>query len=150
MIWLWRSLVARCLRVAEVVGSNPASQTYTINVQRGVCRRLRHPASKAGIRAKARGFDTCAPRVTTFVYAPFKWQADRWARGQGLRPRDLRAFGDRCNGWRDGVHYRPEDRIVVLGSVGRRAEAMVVRMQAKTQGAPPIERVELAAGPLPA
>lgn len=30
-IWLWLSLVERCLGVAEVAGSNPASQTTLFN-----------------------------------------------------------------------------------------------------------------------
>ena len=102
----------------------------------------RHPASKAGTRARARGIDTCAPRVKTYVYARYKRQAEAWARAQGLRPRDFRAFGNNSR-WRDGMKYQPTDRVVVLGEINTRADAIVVRAQRKAVNAPVIERVDL-------
>ncbi len=63
--------------------------------------------------------------MTVFVYARRSATADRWARAQGLRPRDFKAFGDASytNGWT----YQRGDRVVILGTLSHVQQAVVDR-----------------------
>lgn len=73
--------------------------------------------------------------VTVFVYAARRQDADRWARGQGLRPRDVRLFGNQSKWY--GSQYRSADRIVVLGEVDPKLEAALARNLAAAGPRPP-------------
>ncbi len=63
--------------------------------------------------------------MKTFVYARSAQRADRWARDQGMRPRDFYAFGEQSH--TDGWLYQPGDRVVVLGTLSRVQQAVVDR-----------------------
>jgi hypothetical protein len=67
------------------------------------------------------------------VYALLKGKADRWARAEGIRPKDCYTQGEN-GGWR---HYRDSagiahptmpatgNRVVILGDLGRRTSSML-------------------------
>lgn len=77
-----------------------------------------------------------------FAFAPTEAVADAWAREQGIRPRDVRAFGDRSRV--DGWPFQPDDRVVILGEVDRRAEAVIqVKLRKTPAPAPTVERYPL-------
>ncbi len=77
-----------------------------------------------------------------YVYAKTQRQADAWARGQGLRPRDFRAYGT----WSrlEGQRFGPGDRIVVLGEISQRQNETLALNLRKARDAPPVERPVLA------
>lgn len=78
--------------------------------------------------------------MTVWVYGPTVRAADDWARKQGVRPKDLIAFGNRSPfiAWRP---YASSDRVVLLPGVDQDVAACVERMLEKsTHPRPVIER----------
>jgi len=73
--------------------------------------------------------------VTVFVYAHTQQEADRWARAQGLRPRDFRAYGDLSHP--RGMQYLADDRVVILAGVDHRLRLVVEFNCLKSRHEPP-------------
>ncbi len=77
-----------------------------------------------------------------YVYAETQTVADRWARAQGVRPRDFRATGTRDRSTA-GRRFRHDDRVVVLGAIDPKQHAVLRRNLAKSGRPPKIEYVPI-------
>lgn len=77
-----------------------------------------------------------------YVFAPSQQQADEWFRGEGLRPREVRTFGNRSS-CLAGTRFRSADRVVVLGEVDHKVEAVLGLQLRKCVPPPPVERYGL-------
>lgn len=86
--------------------------------------------------------------VTVFVYAKRKADADEWVRDEGLRPGRCHTFGTQSR-WYGTTRFRPGDRIVILGDLEHRWEAVIAHARGKTDDAPQIERLPAPPPPPP-
>jgi hypothetical protein len=69
--------------------------------------------------------------VTVYVHAWTQYDAECWAREQGYKPREFRAFGNFSH--LDGMAYLPEDRVVlILNRLDPRVRTIVERNCAKS------------------
>lgn len=63
--------------------------------------------------------------VVVHVFAQRKYNAEAWVRAAGLRPRDCDTYGDNSMWPVNGLRIQPGDRVVVVGSIGYRANRSV-------------------------
>lgn len=78
--------------------------------------------------------------MTVFVYATRKADADFWLRAEGLPPGRCHTFGAKSR-WYGTTRFRAGDRIVVLGTLEHRWEAVIAHARGKSADPPEIERL---------
>lgn len=81
--------------------------------------------------------------MTVFIFSVRKADADKWADDQGIRPKDRATFGTSSR-WRDGIIFRPGDRIVAVGQLDHLWESVITRNLRRNAHKPDVERIAAA------